>query len=433
MRREENYNGEALPSSSVEVGAPDGGSVQNKVPESVPSEGGDEAEGILRGFTEPPDHSVGGSTQNHQQQQQRKANAPVLLSPQEVDNISELCLQVILEHETEKACRPSSTLLQTVIHAGSAPLGAPRCQVNNQLSGGSREVSEEGAGSNVNPSSDKPGSFAPYEAFTPACTQQLQATSAAGRGEASQDPSVPEQDLDLYATRTISVLLLAGQSPVRIEDLRRSWMALPMQLRKRNFTWQVLGRAAAIATSCFGLQLLSFQVKGTKYAVFTQGLRFVPHLQLIRSRREEELRGFLLFLSLQFLSYQAELPLEAVKASIRLVGREDLLLGFDESSLLKAVHFREPSHKLESLGDLLSECESLKYIIIKRRPSVAGEGAEDALYIMPTERLLKELQVESFRNECKATFGVELPETRLLTPEGGEVEGVAADNALTQG
>ena len=53
---------------------------------------------------------------------------------------------------------------------------------------------------------------------------------------------------------------------------------------------------------------------------------------------EEEIRGFLLFLSLQLLSYQAELPLEALKASIRLVGRQDLLQGFDGEAALGLLH-----------------------------------------------------------------------------------------------
>ncbi|CDJ31158.1 uncharacterized protein EMH_0078310 [Eimeria mitis] len=102
-----------------------------------------------------------------------------------------------------------------------------------------------------------------------------------------------------------------------------------------------------------------------------------------------------------------------------------------EASLFKAVHFREPSHKLETLGDLLSECESLKYITVKRRPSAAGEGARDILYIVPTDRLLQELQLDSFRSECKAKFGVDLPDARLTALEGEEAEGGAADTSAT--
>lgn len=44
---------------------------------------------------------------------------------------------------------------------------------------------------------------------------------------------------------------------------------------------------------------------------------------------EEELRGFLLFLSTQFLSARAELTLETLKSSLRLVGRYDMLRDFN--------------------------------------------------------------------------------------------------------
>lgn len=57
---------------------------------------------------------------------------------------------------------------------------------------------------------------------------------------------------------------------------------------------------------------------------------------------------------------------------------------------------------------------------------------QDILYIVPTERLLQELQLDSFRSECKATFGVELPDTRLLAPEGDDVEGGASDTTAAQ-
>ncbi|CDJ36292.1 LOW QUALITY PROTEIN: uncharacterized protein EMH_0075840 [Eimeria mitis] len=248
------------------LGAPDSGTVQCKTCDSDPSECGEEAPAILRGSTDPPQNSLGSSTQlseKQQQQQQLSENAPVPLTPQQVDDISELCMQVILEHEAETASRLSSSPLQSVIGASSVPAGAAEGHdVNSQRTSGSNEDSEERAESRLSAPSNNPGPFAAYEAFTPACAQQQHATTAAGNIEASQDTSVPEQDVELYATRTITALLLAGPTPVRVEDLRRCWMALPMQLRKRNLTTLVLGRAASIAASCFGLQLMSFQVKG---------------------------------------------------------------------------------------------------------------------------------------------------------------------------
>lgn len=436
MRGQGRHNRETLPSSSTGLETLDSDSAQSKAYVSdQPSEDREETEGILGGSTDQPQHSLGSLTQQSQQQQQQSlsANDPSRRSEQEVEDVVQLCLEVIREHEAETASLSPRALQQSVTHANLFPTEASGCHTSSKQTSDSYVDLEEGTGSCPSHHSDKPDPFAVYEAFRPEHAQQLHANNVAGSGEATQDPSVPEQDLDLYATRTLTVLLLAGPSPVRVEDLRRCWMALPTQLRKRNFTALVLGRTAAIASSCFGLHLLSFQVKGTKYVVFTQGLRFGPHLQLIRSPREEELRGFLLFLSLQFLSYQAELPLETLKASIRLVGREDLLQGFNEASLLKAAHFRETSHKLESLGDLLSECESLKYIMIKRRASAAGEEAEDIIYIVPTERLLQELQVDTFRSECMTTFGVELPDTRLVAPEGEGLEGATPDPAATQG
>ncbi|CDI82612.1 hypothetical protein, conserved [Eimeria praecox] len=356
MRGQGRHNREILPSSSTGLETVDSDSAQSKAYVSdQPSEDREETEGILGGSTDQPQHSLGSLTQQSQQQQQQSlsANDPSRRSEQEVEDVVQLCLEVIREHEAETASLSPRALQQSVTHANLFPTEASGCHTSSKQTSDSYVDLEEGTGSCPSHHSDKPDPFAVYEAFRPEHAQQLHANNVAGSGEATQDPSVPEQDLDLYATRTLTVLLLAGPSPVR--------------------------RTAAIASSCFGLHLLSFQVKGTKYVVFTQGLRFGPHLQLIRSPREEELRGFLLFLSLQFLSYQAELPLETLKASIRLVGREDLLQGFNEASLLKAAHFRETSHKLESLGDLLSECESLKYIMIKRRASAAGEEAEVSL------------------------------------------------------
>ncbi|CDJ59748.1 hypothetical protein, conserved [Eimeria maxima] len=393
------------------LGVCERGCVQSKTCQSYSPEGGEETEGTSRDPIDTLHRSLDSSaqlTQQQQQQQQQQEQLSVTtqvdLSQKGVEDIAELCMQVILKHEAEVTNSFPSALLKSVINANYVATSASGCHVNHLLANGSHADPEDGTESHLSPPCSESAPIAACGEFAPAFIEPLQASSAASNDEAPQDPSVTEQDLDIYTMRTITVLLLAGPYPVRVDDVRRCWMALPVQLRKRNFTALVLGRTAAIAASCFGLQLLSFQVKG-----------------------DEEIRGFLLFLSLQFVSFQAELPLETVKASIRLVGRQDLLQGFDEASLLKAVHFREPSHKLESLGDFLSECECLKYIMIMRRPSAASEGAGETLCIVPTDRLLQELKLDSFRSECKATFGVELPDTRMHTTDREEVDGGAAN------
>lgn len=354
------------------------------------------------------------------QLQHSRHRDPLVLSTQEVEDIAELCLKVILDHEAEMAAVFSTLSVQCDAECGGQGLPAS-AEAHSEASG--RPVRRKAAETNAEKySRRRTGRLEPFAAYAdvrPAYFQEPHVEiEAGGDVRAAAEATLSEEDLAVYTKRTVAVLLLVGPSPIRVDDMRKCWLATPQHLRKRNFAALVFSRAAKIMAKCFGLELMSFRVRGAKYVGLRQGLRFGAHLRAIRSPREEELRGFLLFLSTQFLSAQAELPLEALKSNLCLVGRNDLLRDFDEASLLKAVHFREAPHKLDSLGALLSECESLKYITLTRRAVGTGEEAGDALFLAPTHRLLQELQLESFRSECRARFGVEPPDTQLRALEG---------------
>lgn len=198
--RQARHHREPLPSSSMGVGAPDSGSLQSKTcVESSLSEVGEGTEGVLRGSTEPPHQFVGSSTTQIAHQQQMSARAPLLLTPREVEDISELCLQVIVEHEAEKASISSPAPLQRPTNANSVPAATTGSHGNGQIPSGSQADLGEGTERSLSHPSSNPGPFAAYEAFTHAAAQQLHATSATDSGEASQDPSVPEQVSDAAA------------------------------------------------------------------------------------------------------------------------------------------------------------------------------------------------------------------------------------------
>lgn len=364
--------------------------------------------------------------------QKSSHKSAVSLSPQELSKVAQLCLQVVLDYEAEAADLAAAALSGTPTDAVQGPLGAlvageeASADIDSQGKRKAPLVKLERGGRRRRVDS---GPFAAYAAFRPAHSQQLRTGDGLLEGnEASQGLACSEEELDLYMRRTIVILLAAGNVPLRMEDMRKCWQASPQQLRRRNITAQVLSRTAATMAACFGLHLVSFLFKGSKYITLRQDLRFAPHLRLIRSRREEELRGFLLFLSTQLLSARAELTLETLKSSLRLVGRHDMLRDFDEASLLKTTHFGEHLTKPGSLGALLSECEALKYISVTRRCLDGGEDGTDVFYIMPTQRLLQELQLNNFRKECKSNFGVEPPNMPLCLPDA-ECVGEGASRA----
>ncbi|OEH79871.1 hypothetical protein cyc_02229 [Cyclospora cayetanensis] len=465
------------------------------------------------------------------------SKSPVSISPEEMESRAELCLQVILEYEAEMSSILPLAEASSVGEFERDPEGLEGATETTSRAGGGpqqkRRRHNSSEGSDLLLAEKGLQRFAAYEDFKPAFAQQTCALSdAPGDGAATQDAALAEeaaqrrrehdmrylgvraheeaatapfpvclpsqQDSSLYTKRSIALLLLAGPSPVRMEDMRRSWMAPPQRLRRRHFAMRILmllcscssslpmkgshGRnpfellwpsaallsftrcvadppgesftqsvlvwlscmyALMTALSPFGVPCMTVST-GTKFVALSQALRFSPHLQLIRSRREENLRGFLLFLSVQFLSAQAELPLEVLKANLRVTGNIRVPLEcsrnplnqcsirvrtwlctccFLEASLLKAPHLREASHKIDPLGALLSECEFLRYISVERRHSGVGEEAEDTLFVAPTHRLTYELHLDKFRSECKAAVGVEPPDTSLKLPEAEELPG----------
>lgn len=356
-----------------------------------------------------------------QERQHSRHGALIHLSPEEVHDIAELCLAEILDYEAEMAAIVFPSLEQS----GSQPDGGGVPSRAKDSSGATdrrvrRKAAEVDGERNLRRRLHGLEPFAAYATVRPAYFQELRrANEAPGDLEVTQDPAFSEQDLAMYTRRTVTVLLLCGPSPMRVDDLRKCWLATPQHIRKRNFAALILSRTARTMACCFGLHMVCFSVRGTKYVSLSQGLRFAPHLRMVRSCREEELRGFLLFLGIQFLSEQAELPLEVLKSNLRLVGRNDLLRDFDEASLLKAVHAtKEQAHKHDSLEALLTSCEALRYITITRRSSNFGEDAGDSLFIAPTHRFLQELQLDNFRTECRSNFGLEPPDLPLRPPEG---------------
>ncbi|CDJ65325.1 hypothetical protein, conserved [Eimeria necatrix] len=78
---------------------------------------------------------------------------------------------------------------------------------------------------------------------------------------------------------------------------------------------------------------------------------------------------------------------------------------------------RHTDSQLDSLVGLISECESLKYIVVKRRPSAVDEDTQDSVFLAPTGRLLQELNLNKFRRECKEAFGLQPPGSRLVPPD----------------
>ncbi|CDJ40539.1 hypothetical protein, conserved [Eimeria tenella] len=86
---------------------------------------------------------------------------------------------------------------------------------------------------------------------------------------------------------------------------------------------------------------------------------------------------------------------------------------------------RQADTQLDSLVDLISECESLKYIVVKRRPSAVGEESQDSVFLAPTGRLLQELHLGRFRRECKEAFGLQPPDSRLVPPDRDESDALS--------
>ncbi|KAL8269971.1 hypothetical protein Esti_006105 [Eimeria stiedai] len=250
----------------------------------------------------------------------------------------------------------------------------------------------------------------------PASFQELRVAAAEAESDlrATMDSALSEADVAVYAKRTVAALLLASPWPLRLEDVRKCWQASPLHSRRRSLAALVLCRLAGISSPAQGSELPG---SWNKYVALRQGARFKPHLQLLRSRREEELRGFLLFLSAQFRSSRAELPLETLKAHLRLVGRSDLLRDFDGEEAAKRFHSEFILQRLDSLEAFLSYCESLKYITIVRRSLGADADIGASVFILPTGRLLHEVQSDAFRAECREHFGVEPPDTPLQPPE----------------
>ncbi|CDJ65324.1 hypothetical protein, conserved [Eimeria necatrix] len=222
----------------------------------------------------------------------------------EAEAVSERCLQVILEHEEEAASLSPAILLQRLKEVQSGRQG-DALYPDDYAPADCPHVGQTST-TNEGPQTSQPVDGVAFDVDKTTFRHKPHVESERNRAETQQDSQVQEQDIALYATRTTAILLLSGPSPVRLDDLRRCWMASPMLLRKRNLTALILNRTAGIAASCFGLHLLSFLTKG-----------------------EEELRGFLLFLSTQFLCLQAELPLRTLKSSLWSVGRQDLLRDFD--------------------------------------------------------------------------------------------------------
>ncbi|KAL8439804.1 hypothetical protein Efla_006819 [Eimeria flavescens] len=375
----------------------------------------DGEEGRRQGSQEAADSRVARGGQARlpamQQWQQQPRQPPLHLSAQELQGIAELCRDVVDEHEAE---------LEALAAAVSGGLGAPKLEAPSaaaaEVEGFSSSSKRTAAESLVRRQLAEPESFAAYAALRPVYFQELRVQREAPAD--GQEAAVPEergrggqkdtdvclvclQDVKAYVQRTLAALLLASPSPVRLDELRKCWQANPQHLRMRNLGALVMSSAAKAAASCFGLELTSFCMRG-----------------------EEEVRGFLLFLTAQFLSSVGELPLETLKANLRLVGRADLLQDFEEASLFKPPHLRDQPLKLDSLGALLLSCESLKYITLTRRP--LGLGAEDAVYVSPSHRLLQELQLAAFRAECREQFGVEPPEGPLQPPDTGGPQGGAS-------
>lgn len=85
---------------------------------------------------------------------------------------------------------------------------------------------------------------------------------------------------------------------------------------------------------------------------------------------EEELRGFLLFLSVQFLSAQTELPMDSVKSTLRLVGRGDLLQEFDggtgERTLLSKALLALPALLPPQYSSTALSIKNSKLVVITR-------------------------------------------------------------------
>ncbi|KAL8428477.1 hypothetical protein ACSSS7_007204 [Eimeria intestinalis] len=329
----------------------------------------------------------GGSTQDGgvgfplTQRWEQHMRHPLHLSQQEVSDLTQLCLGVIEEHEEEQAALACAALCRK---RGLDDVRASEEGLEEE--GGDPHLHRTGERS-ARCRIDEVNNFANYEALRPAYFQELRVASAEAANDlqATGDPALSEASgegavMPVTTTREVSVSCLLS---VHREDV--AFLS--------GTPHDVLSRSRTILS----LALLA----GNKYIALRQGARFKSHLQLIRSRREEELRGFLLFLSAQFLSARAELPLETLKAHLRLVGRSDLLRDFDE---------------LDSLEAFLSYCESLKYIIIVRRSLGADVDIGASIFILPTGRLLHELRSDAFRDECREHFGVEPPDTPLQPP-----------------
>ncbi|KAL8448757.1 hypothetical protein Emed_003569 [Eimeria media] len=393
-------------------------------------------EGLDDGGEAVSSRRAGGVEFPRSQRWQQHKRHPLHLSSQEVADITKLCLGVIEEYEEEKALLASAISSKRRLHDShdsQASAESLEDRRGDALSPGGKNARRRIEGEPL---------FADYAALRPAYFQELRlenADEATGDTRATGDSTLSEEDVALYAKRTVAALLLASPWPLRLEDLRKRWQTTPLHARKRNLTALVLRKRQDLGflpgTSHDFLHrprstasVHSYRFRGKwphicNYILIQPTRTLVqPHLlltvSLITKRGgEEELRGFLLFLSAQFLSARAELPLETLKAHLRLVGRSDLLRDFDEASLLKTLHGREQPLDLDSLEAFLSYCESLKYITIVRRSLGADADIGASIFILPTGRLLHELQSDAFRAECLEHFGIEPPDTPLHPPE----------------
>lgn len=141
-----------------------------------------------------PRHALGPLT--HQRQQHHHRPPPVL-SPQEIDEIAQLCLEVILEHEAQVAALAPEALTQHVTETLGDTQGAPASA--EEANGGVdhviwRKAAEPNREKNARRKIDRSHPFAAYAAFRPAFSQQLRvASEATSDHDMSQDAAFSEE------------------------------------------------------------------------------------------------------------------------------------------------------------------------------------------------------------------------------------------------